>query len=651
MDVKKKGPVFRVTGLPAERPDKELNTAMRGVITDNLANEERPQLEFTTTIVPSCNDARQKVALVEFYGKAPRFLSKLAANPLENWQVEMGNCDISFDQHFFGFTQLYTPNPDAPVTAEYRSSIIAITGLDGHAYGSWRGKGNLGRMWLRDFLSKDLPSCRTMIYGYNSKLSSHGIDTIMDYGLGLIEELKKIRNSDELRKRPLIFIAHSFGGIILAHCLVKATQTTKDDHPTIAFLHKATYGMLLFGIPHKGLMVDDIQKMLAKESDHPRNVLLQQIKEKSDLLAYQLADFKNLIRDRKIDEESKRWGRTGSFVTAVDKDSALLQLPDHMEEKIPLGSDHSMIIKFDDKNNQGYTSARAKLERFEKDAPKVVSARFPSSALTSESSLPSIVTESPGSSTIESIATEASNSAESLMSETVTSTTIAATTTDLTTTLSTIATSAETTPVTAETSEDTTALTATLTLSETTPAEATTATSTAPAEPTGFFIVAGQGDALGKKLETSNSIGGPVIFNADRPGVLEPRRFVLDEATGQLQREDMSLCAVFNPYQKNQATITQCNTENHSGGTSFLNCGQLAAAGSTLRCSAVKLDCVQIGPSGQSCTEVVEPDDDWNGQFYIDTLEGESFLSIGADNLGGRYSPVDLFVGFVIIDS
>jgi hypothetical protein len=83
-------------------------------------------------------------------------------------------------------------------------SIIAITGLDGHAYGSWRGKGNLGRMWLRDFLSKDLPRCRTMIYGYNSKLTSHGVDTIMDYGRGLMEELKKVRKTDEVSKETAL---------------------------------------------------------------------------------------------------------------------------------------------------------------------------------------------------------------------------------------------------------------------------------------------------------------------------------------------------------------------------------------------------------------------------------------------------------------
>ena len=74
----------------------------------------------------------------------------------------------------------------------------------------------------------------------------------------------------------------------------------KDDHPTIATLHKATYDMLLFGIPHRGLVIDDIQKMLAGQDNHPRTDLLNQIKQKSDNLVSQLDDFKNLIRDRKV---------------------------------------------------------------------------------------------------------------------------------------------------------------------------------------------------------------------------------------------------------------------------------------------------------------------------------------------------------------
>jgi hypothetical protein len=73
-----------------------------------------------------------------------------------------------------------------------------------------------------------------------------------------------------------------------------------EDHPAITSLHRATYGMIFFGIPHKGLIMEDIHQMLTGDGCHPRQQLLQQISSKSDLLTHQLADFKNLIRDRKV---------------------------------------------------------------------------------------------------------------------------------------------------------------------------------------------------------------------------------------------------------------------------------------------------------------------------------------------------------------
>lgn len=116
----KKGLIFRVTGLPASQSDNVLNTTLRATIEGNLSNEEKPNLKLTIAIVPSCSEPEhERVALVDFGGGVPKFLSKLVANPLGNWPVEMSDTDITFDCHFFGFTQLYTPKPDAPVTAEY----------------------------------------------------------------------------------------------------------------------------------------------------------------------------------------------------------------------------------------------------------------------------------------------------------------------------------------------------------------------------------------------------------------------------------------------------------------------------------------------------------------------------------------------------
>ena len=60
----------------------------------------------------------------------------------------------------------------------------------------------------------------------------------------------------------------------------------------------------------------------------------------------------------------------------VNPDSAVLQLPDSMEEKLPVDGDHYTIVKFDSNTSNTYTSVLEKLRQFEKGAPNVVSTRF-----------------------------------------------------------------------------------------------------------------------------------------------------------------------------------------------------------------------------------------------------------------------------------
>jgi hypothetical protein len=119
MTVAKKGPVLRITGLAASQPDEGLTASLKAAISDNLTNEEKSKTDVRVAVVPSCYNNEEKVALVECRGGLPAFLSELTADPLGESQMEMGNIDINFDQHFFGFTQLYTPTPNAPVVAEY----------------------------------------------------------------------------------------------------------------------------------------------------------------------------------------------------------------------------------------------------------------------------------------------------------------------------------------------------------------------------------------------------------------------------------------------------------------------------------------------------------------------------------------------------
>jgi hypothetical protein len=79
-----KGTVFRVIGLPASQPNDELSTTLKASIDDNLADGEQSTLTVNTAIVPSCYNNDEKVALVEFHGGVPAFLSDLMTNPLDD---------------------------------------------------------------------------------------------------------------------------------------------------------------------------------------------------------------------------------------------------------------------------------------------------------------------------------------------------------------------------------------------------------------------------------------------------------------------------------------------------------------------------------------------------------------------------------------
>jgi hypothetical protein len=111
--------VFRVTGLPSDQTDDELDVRLKSSIDKNLREEERPAISSKVDLVPSChNDGQRSIALVEFVGGVPQFLSPLMKNPLGDWPMVMDDTDINFDRHFHGFTQLYATETGEAVNAE-----------------------------------------------------------------------------------------------------------------------------------------------------------------------------------------------------------------------------------------------------------------------------------------------------------------------------------------------------------------------------------------------------------------------------------------------------------------------------------------------------------------------------------------------------
>jgi hypothetical protein len=109
--------VFRVSGLPLDEAEVNVKAKLLNTINALSTDEERKCIEVLISCIPSCEDDQTQCALVDFKWGIPGFLSQLGH--LEDFPIVMGENDINFDRHFFGFTQLYATVPEQKVTAEY----------------------------------------------------------------------------------------------------------------------------------------------------------------------------------------------------------------------------------------------------------------------------------------------------------------------------------------------------------------------------------------------------------------------------------------------------------------------------------------------------------------------------------------------------
>lgn len=76
------------------------------------------------------------------------------------------------------------------------NSIIAVTGLAGHAFGSWKSK-NMPHMWLRDFLPQSVVNARILTYGYDTKIhGSQSEESILELAKALLESIKTTRRKN-----------------------------------------------------------------------------------------------------------------------------------------------------------------------------------------------------------------------------------------------------------------------------------------------------------------------------------------------------------------------------------------------------------------------------------------------------------------------
>ncbi|CCA76038.1 hypothetical protein PIIN_10038, partial [Serendipita indica DSM 11827] len=130
--------------------------------------------------------------------------------------------------------------------------IVAIHGLNGHREKTWTTVD--GTLWLRDLLPTSLPHARVLTYGYDADTQSYecvSTQTMRRHAEGLARALSRERK--EVPRRPIIFIAHDLGGIILKWALVICHNQSLTSKGELRDVLVSTHAILFFGTPHSGM--------------------------------------------------------------------------------------------------------------------------------------------------------------------------------------------------------------------------------------------------------------------------------------------------------------------------------------------------------------------------------------------------------------
>jgi len=197
------------------------------------------------------------------------------------------------DKDFTGFTPLSDPK-------DANADVVAVTGLGGHALGSFRSADGAS-VWLRDFAPGDIPQARFITYGYDTTvIGSDSNQGIRELAHTLLDGLAIFRRRTKTQARPLCFVCHSLGGVVLKEALVISSKATDPEHHDLHEVEMATTGLILLGVPNLGLKHEQLRTVVQGQPNEGfvKDLLIQSDGEASQFLYHLTREFAQLCKQR-----------------------------------------------------------------------------------------------------------------------------------------------------------------------------------------------------------------------------------------------------------------------------------------------------------------------------------------------------------------
>lgn len=243
-------------------------------------------------------------------------------------------------------------------------SIVLIHGLTGNREKTWKHAN--GTYWPQDLLPKDLKHARISVFGYDADVvriygGVAGSNKLMDHGKSLTNAILNQRQG-KLSTRPIIFVAHSLGGLVC-----KAALTLSDRRSEFKCILDSTIGVIFMGTPHDGAYLAKWAVQVAKYLRYFRHTnkdVLRNLKPGSPDVQQVGEDFHYLLRRKDLRLEVFCFYeelRMSTFVGKIVEDNSAI-LPGY--ENCSIHSDHRNMTKFASKTDAGYASLLGVLTRW-----------------------------------------------------------------------------------------------------------------------------------------------------------------------------------------------------------------------------------------------------------------------------------------------
>ncbi|KAF7855407.1 hypothetical protein EAF04_010150 [Stromatinia cepivora] len=216
-------------------------------------------------------------ATVTFPAEECGFPTKQLPRVIQARQSRPGAPEIQYDADFLGFTTLYNASSER---LRVDIDIVAVVGLGTHAFGTFRSTTpGSHEMWLRDFLPKDIPNTRILLYGYPSTVSGgQSMEKIEDIASTFLNRLTLLRRNtsvdtesshDIYRTKPRG--PNCPGSKFRLKSLLRAVDS-RDQYEREIF--DSWYGLVGFGIPIAGL---NNPSLIEAVKSQPNKVLIGQL--------------------------------------------------------------------------------------------------------------------------------------------------------------------------------------------------------------------------------------------------------------------------------------------------------------------------------------------------------------------------------------